>query len=124
LLFLPDDILRTPKSINMWRRQFFPIITMALAAYFSGGSATRLHVSAVLFTKLIVVVAFVTLLVFVVRRSANLRHPLPFSSLPWLLLDLSLLIRHLPCGIDLNFVAPEAPCLSSRFQRPPPAFAR
>ena len=111
----------------MLRRQFIPFVVTLLVAFFCGGSASRLHLLAVLFAKPIVMLAFTALLLFVVQRSANVCRSLLFSSsVVW---DFAGALRrpprrHLLRHIHLQLGIPEPPRLRTLFQRPPPALAR
>ncbi|HZD78288.1 MAG TPA: hypothetical protein VE218_14865 [Acidobacteriaceae bacterium] len=113
----------------MLRRQFIPFVVTLLAAFLCGGSASRLHLLAVLFAKPIVTLAFTALLLFVVQRSANVCRSLLFSSSSWVVWDFASALRrpprrHLLRHIDLQLGIPEPPRLRTLFQRPPPALAR
>jgi hypothetical protein len=110
----------------MLRRQFIPFVVILLAAFLGGGSAARLRLLAVLFAKPILTLAVTALLLFVVQRSSDLCRTL---LLGWVAGDLfHALLSRLPRRhhgyIDLQLDLPNAPCLRTRFQRPPPAIAR
>jgi hypothetical protein len=111
----------------MLKRQFIPIVVTLLAAFLCGGSASRLHLLAVLFVRPLLTLAFTALLLFVVQRSSDICRSL---LLGWMAGDfVPALLNHLPRRhlhgyIDLQFDIPETPCLPTLFQRPPPAFAR
>jgi hypothetical protein len=114
----------------MLRRQLIPFLVTLLAACLCGGSATRLHILAVLVAKPFLTIAIAALLLFVVQHSSDICRLLrPDSSgwVPWNLVPA--LLRHLVgrnllSRTDPRLDIPESPCLQPRFQRPPPAVAR
>lgn len=114
----------------MLRRQLIPFLVTLFAAYFCGGSAARLHLLAVLFTKPVVALAIAALLLFVVQRSSDAcRLLLPGRSFCIASTLVRALLRrpsrlHLLYRIELQLDTPQSPCLQPRFQRPPPAFVR
>ena len=113
----------------MLRRQLIPFLVTFLAAFLGGGSVSRLHLLAVLFTKPVVTLAFAALLLFVVQRSSDLCRSLLLGSSSWVAWDFARAIRRLPCRhllrtTDLQLGTPESLCPRTFFQRPPPAFAR
>jgi hypothetical protein len=112
----------------MLRRQTISFLVTLLAAWLCGGSATRLHLLAILFAKPILTIAFAGLLLFVIQRSPDICRQLGLGSwLEWNL-DCALLLhpqsRRDLRRIDLELDIPDSPCLQPRFQRPPPIFAR
>lgn len=111
----------------MLRRQFIPFLVTLLAAYFSGGSASRLHLLAILFAKPILTIASAALLLFVIQRSSDAGRLLrPGSWLAWDLdceLPLHPQSRRVLARIELELEIPASPCLQPRFQRPPPLLA-
>jgi hypothetical protein len=113
----------------MLRRQLIPFLVTLLAAWLCGGSATRLHLLAILFAKPVLMIASAGLLLFVIQRSPDIGRLLLLGSSFWLAWDLvrpllGLQSPHRLCRIDLELDIPESPCLQPRFQRPPPIFAR
>jgi hypothetical protein len=109
----------------MLRRQFIPFVVTLLAAFLCGGSASRLHLLAILFAKPVMTLAFTALLLFVVRRASDLCPTLLLGAWFWTAWDFTrALLSRLPGYIDLQLAIPETPCLRTLFQRPPPAFAR
>jgi hypothetical protein len=110
----------------MLRRQFIPFVVIFLAAYLCGGSASRLHLLAVLFAKPFMTLAFATLVLFAVQGTPDICRSL---LLGWIARDFArapisrLLRRHLHGYIDLQLNIPKTPCLPKLFQRPPPALA-
>jgi hypothetical protein len=110
----------------MLRRQYIPLVVTLLAAFLCGGFASRLRLLAVLFAKPLLTLAVTALLFFVIQRSSDLCRSLllggvvgnlshaPLNRLPR---------RHLHCYFDLQLDFADAPCLRTRFQRPPPAIS-
>jgi hypothetical protein len=113
----------------MLRRQLIPFLVTLLAAYFSGGSASRLHLVAILFAKPILTIASAALLLFVIQRSPDICR-LVLGSSSWRTgdFDCALVLhpqsRRVLRRIALELETPDSPCLQPRFQRPPPNFAR
>jgi hypothetical protein len=111
----------------MLRRQFIPCIVTLLAAFLCGGSASRLHLLAVLFARPVLALTFTVLLLFVVQRSSDLCRSL---LLGWGTTDFARAVltrpprRRLRGYIDLQLDIPRTSCLRTRFQRPPPVLAR
>ena len=111
----------------MLRRQFIPCIVTVLAAFLCGGSASRLHLLAVVFARPVLTLAFALLLLFVVQRSPDICRSL---LLGWVTTDVARAILTCPpCShrrayIDLQLDIPRIPCLRTRFQRPPPVIAQ
>lgn len=111
----------------MPRRQFIPCIVTLLAAFLCGGSASRLHLLAVLFARPVLALAFTALLLFVVQRSSDLCRSLLLGAVT---ADfVRALLTRPPCRqlrgyVDLQLDIPRTPCLRTRFQRPPPVIAR
>jgi hypothetical protein len=112
----------------MLRRQPIPFLVTLFAAWFCGGSATRLHLLAILVAKPILTIAFAALLLFVIQRSSDIGRLLRLGSRRARDLGCALLLhpqsRRVLRRIDLELDIPESPCLQPRFQRPPPVLAR
>lgn len=109
----------------MVRRQSIPFVVTLVAAFLCGGSASRLHLLAVLFAKPAVTLAVATLLLFVVRRSSDICHALLLGASIWTAWDFThALLRRLRRPTDLQSDIPETACIRTLLQRPPPAFAR
>jgi hypothetical protein len=112
----------------MLRRQPIPFLVTLFAAWFCGGSATRLPLLAIFVAKPILTVAFAALLLFVIQRSSDIGRLLRLGSRRARDLGCALLLhpqsRRVLRRIDLELDIPESPCLQPRFQRPPPVLAR